>query len=83
MLVVSGKSCSLVVFQSQGPMYTARLIESPSSGHVSIRGARVTYISRPGYLGDDHFTFAREGIDQMNQRTTWTIEMNVQVKDRL
>ena len=83
MLVVSGKSCTLVVINSSGPMYTAHLIAPPSSGRVSIRGARVTYISRSGYVGGDHFVFAREGIDGMNQRTVWTVEMNVRVTDRL
>jgi hypothetical protein len=83
MLVVSGKPCSLVVVRSTGPMYTAHLIAAPSSGHVSIQGARVTYVSRSGYVGDDHFIFSREGINGMNQRATWTVEMNVHVRDRL
>ena len=82
MLVVSGKPCSLVVYSSPGPVNTAHLIAPPSRGHVSIRGARVTYVSRPGYMGDDHFIFSREGL-WMNQRTIWTVEMNVHVRDRL
>jgi hypothetical protein len=83
MLVVSGKPCSMVVVRSGGPTPTAHLIAPPSSGHVSIQGGRVTYVSRPGYLGDDHFIFSREGINEMNQRAVWTVEMNVHVKDHL
>jgi len=62
MLVVSGKPCSLVVVSSPGPVNTARLIAPPSRGHVSIQGARVTCVSRAGYLAEDHFIFSREGI---------------------
>jgi hypothetical protein len=83
MFLVSGKRCSLVVLRSLGPIYSARLIAPPRSGRVSIRGGRITYVSRPGYLGDDHFMFAREGTDPMNRPVTWTIEMNVHVKERL
>jgi hypothetical protein len=34
-------------------------------------------------LGEDRFVFAREGKDRFNQSATWTIEVNVQVKERL
>jgi hypothetical protein len=83
MLVVSGKRCSLVVLRSPGPMYSVRLIAPPRNGRISTRGGRITYVSRPSYLGDDHFIFAREGKDQMYRPVTWTIEMNVHVKERL
>jgi hypothetical protein len=83
MLVVSGKRCSLALILSQGPMYSVRLIAPPSNGRASIRGSRITYVSRPGYLGEDHFIFAREGADPTNRPATWTIEMKVQVKERL
>jgi hypothetical protein len=83
MLVVSGKRCSLVVILSPGPMPSVRLIAPPRSGRVSIRGGRITYAARPGYVGDDHFIFAREGINAMYRRVTWTVEMNVLVKKRL
>jgi hypothetical protein len=34
-------------------------------------------------LGEDRFVFAREAKDRFNQPATWTIEVNVQVKERL
>ena len=46
-------------------------------------GQRITYVSHQGYLGNDHFVFAREGKDRFNQPATWTIEVNVEVKERL
>jgi len=83
MLVVSGKRCSLVVILSPGPMPSVRLIAPPRSGRVSIRGGRITYVSSPRYVGDDHFIFAREGMDAMYRPVTWTVEMNVLVRKRL
>ena len=47
------------------------------------RGGRVIYMSPPKYIGDDRLVFAREGTDPMYRPITWTIEMNVQVKERL
>jgi hypothetical protein len=83
MVVVSGKQCSLVVANSMWAMPSARLLAPPTAGRVTIRGGRVTYIARQGYVGDDRFTFIREGTDEMNQPASWTVEINVQVKERL
>jgi hypothetical protein len=83
MQVVSGRRCSLVVLRTLGPIYGARLTVPPTTGRVSIQDGRVTYFSRQGYLGEDRFVFAREGKDRFNQPATWTIEVNVQVKERL
>jgi hypothetical protein len=72
---VSGQPCNLAVAWGR-----ARLIAPPRSGRVSIRGSRVTYVSRPGYVGDDHFIFAREGTDSVDRpAATWTVETNVHV----
>jgi hypothetical protein len=64
-------------------MRGVRLIAPPASGRVAISGQRITYISRQGYLGSDHFVFVREGRDSNNQPVTWTIDMSVEVKERL
>jgi hypothetical protein len=83
MQVVGGRRCSLVVARTLGSISGARLTVPPTTGRVSVQGGRVTYFSRPGYLGEDRFVFAREGKDRFNQPATWTIEVNVQVKERL
>jgi hypothetical protein len=83
MFVVSGKWCGLVLLNTPGPMRGVRLIAPPTSGRVVISGQRITYVSRRGYLGHDHFVFVREGMDSGNRSVTWTIDMSVEVKERL
>ena len=83
LLVVSGKACSFGLGQSSWSMRGVRLITRPRSGRVVIQGHTVTYVARRGYLGSDHFVFVRDGMDESNQPVTFTIDMNVQVKERL
>ena len=83
MYVVSGKQCSIVLQRSAGPIHSARLVWGPSNGRVSINGGRVVYISSAGYVGDDRFTYARQGLNALNQPVTRTINVNVKVSSRL
>jgi hypothetical protein len=83
MYVVSGKRCSIVLLRSAGPMHSAKLVSRPSNGSVSIDGGRVVYVSSAGYVGDDHFTYARQGLNALNQPVTRTINVNVKVSARL
>ena len=63
----SGKRCSIILRSTPGPVHTTRLVANPNNGSVSIDGNRVTYVSRRGYAGDDHFVYARQGLDQGNR----------------
>jgi hypothetical protein len=83
MYVVSGKPCSRVLLRSRGPTFSVRVMEQPTHGRVSVRGLRVVYVSRPGFIGDDRFVYAWEGNDTLNQPRTNTVEMHVRVSDRL
>ena len=83
MYAVSGKRCSIDVRRTQGPMFSARVVTQPSNGRVSISGNQVVYISRPGYVGNDRFVYAREGLDASNRPITRTVEVGVKVSDRL
>jgi len=58
------------------PLWPAR--QSCSLVRVCLAAA-----DRGADLGEDRFVFAREGKDRFNQSATWTIEVNVQVKERL
>jgi hypothetical protein len=82
MFVVTGKRCA-VIFKSPGPTFGARVLEQPAHGRVAIRGPQIVYFSNPGYLGEDRFMFARDGLDTLNRPQTRTVEMHVQVSDRL
>jgi len=83
MYVASGKRCSIVLQRSPGPTFSATLVTRPSKGSVSITGGRVVYVSSAGYVGDDHFTYARQGLNAHNQPVTRTVDVNVRVSARL
>jgi hypothetical protein len=83
MYAVSGKPCGVTVVSSRGPVHGTRLVTPPGNGHVSIKGNRVIYVSRPGYVGDDRFVYARDGMDAINRPITRTVEMSVKVADHL
>ena len=83
MYVVSGKQCSIVLQRSAGPIHGVKLVSRPSKGSVSINGGRVVYVSSAGYVGDDHFTYARHGLNALNQPITRTVDVNVKVSARL
>ena len=83
MFVVSGKRCSIVMIRSPGPIQSLSLVASPSHGNVLVQGGRLIYTPRSGYLGEDHFTYAREGKDLENRPIKRTVEISVQVKERL
>jgi hypothetical protein len=79
MYAVSAKPCSVILLQSRGPTYSARVITPPKNGSVAIKGPRIVYVSRPGYVGEDWFVYAREGMDPVNRPVTRTVEMSVKV----
>jgi len=83
MYVVSGKPCSRVLLRSRGPTFGVRVVEQPTHGRVSVRGLRVVYVSRPGFIGEDRFTYAWDGNDALNHPRTSAVEMHVRVSDRL
>ncbi|MGJ4949437.1 Ig-like domain-containing protein [Bradyrhizobium sp. HKCCYLS20291] len=83
MMVISGKRCSMVLVRSGGPTFTAQVLEPPSHGRAVVRGLRVTYVSHPNYIGEDHFVYAWKGLDMINRPRTSTVEMRVQVSQKL
>jgi hypothetical protein len=82
MFVVAGKRCSISLRRSLGPIYNTHLVAGARNGRVSVNGYRVTYVSRPGYVGEDHFVYAREGLSTRNQPITRTVEVTVKVAER-
>jgi hypothetical protein len=82
MFVVSGRRCG-AIFRTAGPTFGARVLQQPAHGRVAIQGSRIVYFSRPDYVGEDRFIFARDGLDTLNKPRTNTVEMHVRVSDRL
>ena len=83
MYAVSGKQCSIGLTRSSGPIHSVKLVSRPSNGSVSIDGGRVVYVSSAGYVGVDHFTYARQGLNALNRPITRTVVVNVKVSARL
>jgi hypothetical protein len=83
MFVVSGKRCSIVLVRSPGPVDRVSLVSRPTNGSVLVQGGRLIYTPRSGYLGEDRFVYAREGKDPENRQIKRTVEISVQVKERL
>jgi Bacterial Ig domain len=79
MYAVSGKPCSIVVNATNGAMQTAEVVQNASNGHVTASGQRITYISRAGFTGEDHFTYSRHGINNLNAPVVRTVNVTVQV----
>ena len=75
----SGKRCSIVLKNSTGPMEGMHIVSKASHGTVTASGHQLSYVSKAGYAGEDHFTFADIGRDTLNQPTTKTVEVTVTV----
>jgi hypothetical protein len=82
MYAVSGKPCNIMLLRTSGPIQSTRLVAKASRGNVSISGNRVTYVSRQGFAGDDHFIYARQGSDMLNRPITRTVDVTVKVAAR-
>ncbi|GLH77991.1 hypothetical protein SSBR45G_28990 [Bradyrhizobium sp. SSBR45G] len=78
-----GKRCSITVLGSRGPMYSARLLAAPSHGAVAVRGHHVVYVSKPDFVGEDHFAYVRQGADALNRPVTKGVEVTVHVGQQL
>ena len=82
MYATSGKRCSIILLRSRGPIHSTRLVAQASHGRVSVEGNRVVYVSSPGYAGEDHFAYAKEGLDPINRPITRTVEVTVRVAEK-
>ncbi|WP_063828191.1 Ig-like domain-containing protein [Bradyrhizobium sp. ORS 285] len=83
MFVVAGKRCAMKLRMSHGPMLNAQVLEQPSHGSATVRGLQVIYSPRAGYIGEDRFVYAWKGLDPLNRPRTNTVEMRVQVSQKL
>ena len=80
MTVKSGRTCGIRLRRSSGPTFSASIVQRPSSGTVSIGASnRIVYKSRPGFVGNDAFTYARHGRDKYNSPVTRTVRVAVRV----
>lgn len=79
MSVQSGKRCS-IVFRSSGPTESHSIAQAPKNGTLSVGSiGRLTYRSRPGFVGNDSFVYVRRGRDMQNNPSVRTVRIAVTV----
>ncbi|WP_316203484.1 MULTISPECIES: hypothetical protein [unclassified Bradyrhizobium] len=83
MYAKTGKRCSIAVLHSRGPIFGVRVLSAASHGVVSVQGAQVVYVSKPGFVGEDHFAYVRHGADMLNRPVTKGVEVTVHVSQQL
>jgi hypothetical protein len=83
MYAKTGKHCSIIVLGSRGPMTGARVLSSPAHGTVGVQGQHIVYRSSPGFVGEDHFSYVRQGADSLNRPVTKGVEVTVHVSQQL
>jgi hypothetical protein len=79
MYATSGRPCGIVVQHTNGPMFSAELVQIAKNGKVVVAGGKIVYTSRPGYVGEDQFTYARRGMNNRNEPVVRTVNVTVQV----
>ena len=77
MFATSGRRCSIIVHHSHGPIFTTALVSNARNGSVAVAGGSVIYTSRA--VGDDEFTYARRGLNNLNEPIVRTINVTVKV----
>jgi hypothetical protein len=82
MYAASGQRCAIILVRSRGPIFSTRLVAQASHGNVAVEGNRIVYISRPGYAGDDRFSYVKQGLDALNHPVSRTVEVSVKVAEK-
>jgi len=82
MVVSSGTPCSVKLKRSLGPTYGFHTAERPSHGSVAVGDNRITYRSRPGYVGADSFVFQSRGETRQGNPNTIAARIRVTVTAR-
>jgi len=83
MFARTGKRCSIILNNSRGPVFGARVLSSPGHGTVAVEGHRIVYRSTAGFVGEDHFAYERQGASALNKPVTKGVEVTVHVSERL
>jgi hypothetical protein len=79
MFAISGRRCSIIVTFTRGPIFTTSLVSNAKNGTITVSSGQIIYTSRPGFVGEDEFSYARSGLNQQNQPIVRTINVAVRV----
>lgn len=76
----SGKPCSIRLRFTSGTSEHVAIAQRPANGTLASSGQKVTYRSRPGYVGGDSFTYQRHGKDKWGGPSVKTVRVAVTVR---
>jgi len=80
MRVTSGDPCGFRLRDSLSPVHTIAITQRPSSGTATVDVNRVRYRSRPGFVGNDTFTYAMHGHSALGgSPSVWRVRVHVTV----
>jgi hypothetical protein len=80
MMADSGKPCRVRFGHSSGPTNSTDIVQRPANG--TLRAGEVQaliYTSRPGFVGQDTFVYARRGLTKAGVPTVRTVRVSVTV----
>jgi Bacterial Ig domain len=80
MRVTSGDACGYRLRDSLSPVHTIAIAQRPSNGAATVDVNRVRYRSRPGFVGNDTFTYAMHGHSALSgSPAVWRVRVHVTV----
>lgn len=78
MTVKSGKGCGINIY-IPGAIKSITLLQRPKFGRAGLQGSTVFYVAKPGFQGQDEYSYNYTGIDNYGAEMDITIHEKVDV----
>ncbi len=79
MTIKAGKGCGFGMNGIEGAIDEAVIVQKPKFGVAGVRGLMPFYVAKPGYQGDDEFSYAFIGTDRHGGPMRVTVKRKVTV----
>jgi hypothetical protein len=79
MTVKTGKSCSVGMGTGAAGIVDPEVTKRPKNGSAELRGFRVFYTPKKGFVGNDEFTYIRYQMDRWGNKAMRGVNMKVEV----
>lgn len=79
MTIKAGKGCGFGMNGIEGAISEAVIVQKPKVGMAGVRGLMPFYVAKPGYQGNDEFSYAFIGTDRYGGPMRVTIKRKVTV----
>jgi hypothetical protein len=77
--IKSGKGCRFYVSNIPGSIKEVLIVQKPKVGMAGVQGGSPYYVAKPGYRGDDEFTYVFVGNDQYGGPMRVTVKRRITV----